>query len=189
MIHHLSFRQGSSVSDRIPADFSSVQYATISDAIQLIKTVGKGCFMGKTDIKIAFLIIPIHPDDYVLGMFWKGNYYYDKCMPMACSSSCMTFELFSSALEWIAHDKLKINHLVHVLDDVFIVAPTYDLCQPQMTLFLDLYHYLGVPIAPEKTLGPSTVLSLVGIELDVINSEARLPEDKLNRCNQIITDF
>lgn len=51
MIHHLSFPQGSSVNDGIPAEFSSVHSATISDAIQLIKTVGKGCFMGKTDIK------------------------------------------------------------------------------------------------------------------------------------------
>ena len=79
MIHHLSFPPGSSVNDGIPAEFSSVHYATISDAIQLIKTVGKGCFMGKTDIKNAFRNIPIHPDDYnVLGMFWKGKYYYDK---------------------------------------------------------------------------------------------------------------
>lgn len=190
MIHHLSFPRCSSVNDGIPADFSSVHYATISDAIQLIKKVSKGCFMGKTDIKNAFRIIPIHPHDYnVLGMSWKGQYYYDKCMPMGCSSSCSTFELFSSALEWIARDKLKINHLIHVLDDFFIVAPTYDLCHRQMTLLVDLCHYLGVPIAPEKTFGPNTVLSFVGIELDVINSEARLPVDKINKCNQIITDF
>lgn len=39
-------------------------------------------------------------------------------------------------------------------------------------------------LAPEKTLGPSTVLSFVEIGLDDINSEARLPED-----NQIIEDF
>ena len=108
---------------------------------------------------------------------------------MGCSSSCRTFELFSSALEWITRDKLKINHLAHVLDDFFIVAPTYDLCQRQMKLFVDLCHYLAVPIAPEKTLGPSTVLSFVGMELDVINSEARLPEDKLNKCTQIIAHF
>ena len=146
MIHHLSFPQGSSVNDGIPAEFSSVHYATISGAIQVIKTVGKGCFMGKTDIKNAFRIIPIHPDDYhVLGMFWKGQYYYDKCMPMGCSSSCRTFELFSSALEWIARDKLKINHLDHILDDFFIVAPTYDLCQRQMTLFVIYVIIWGFP--------------------------------------------
>ena len=73
---------------------------------------------------------------------------------------------------------LKINHF---LDDFFVVAPTYDLCQRQMTLFVDLCHYLGVPMAPGKTLGPSTVLSFVGTELDVIKSEARLPEDQFNK--------
>ena len=126
LIHHLSYPRGSSVNDSIPPEFSSVYYATIGNAIHLIKTVGPGCLLAKTDIKNAFRIIPIHPNDYnLLGMQWNGKYFYDKCMPMGCSSSCSTFELFSSALEWVARDKLKINHLVHVLDDFFIVAPTY----------------------------------------------------------------
>ena len=32
-IHHLSYHQGASVNDCIPAEFSSVHYATINDAI------------------------------------------------------------------------------------------------------------------------------------------------------------
>ena len=152
MIHHLSFPNGASVNDSIPTDFSSVHYATISDAIHMNKKVGKNCFMGKTDIKNAFRIVPIQLNDYnVLAMILKEKYYYDKCRPMGCSSSCSTFELFSSALEWIAQDKLKINHLIHVLDDFFVVAPTSALCEKQITLFVEMCHYLGVPIAPEKT--------------------------------------
>jgi hypothetical protein len=67
--------------------------------------------VSKTDIKVlSGLIIPVHPDDYdLLGMKWRNQYYYDKCMPMGCSSSCKTFEVFSTALEWIAVDKLKSN--------------------------------------------------------------------------------
>ena len=37
MIHHLSFPDGSSVNDFIPKEISSVQYASIHDAIDLIK--------------------------------------------------------------------------------------------------------------------------------------------------------
>ena len=36
-----------------------------------------------------------------------------------------------------------------------------------------------MPMAPEKTIGPKTVLSLAGIELDTCKSEARLPQDKI----------
>ena len=64
----------------------------------MIKQLGQGCFLAKTDIKSAFRIIPILPRDYdLLGIFWQGKYYYDRVMPMGCASSCRTFEMFSTA--------------------------------------------------------------------------------------------
>ena len=102
MIHHLSFPKGTSVSDGIPDIETSVRYATVDDAIRLIKQAGSGCFLAKTDIKHAFRIIPINPADYhLLGIKWRQFYYYDRAMPMGCSSSCRTFEAFSTAVEWI----------------------------------------------------------------------------------------
>ena len=44
-------------------------------------------------------------------------------------------------------------------------------------------------MAPEKTVGPSFVLSFAGIELDTIKMEARLPEDKLTKCPSLIREF
>lgn len=38
---------------------------------------------------------------------------------------------------------------------------------------------LGLLLAPEKTEGPSTILSFLGITIDMINIECCLPEDKL----------
>ena len=128
LIHHLSFPKGFLVNDGIPTEHTSVSYASIGDAIRLIKLAGPGCFLAKTDIKNAFRIIPINPADYnLLGMCWNGLYYYDRCMPMGCSSSCRTF---STAVEWIAHHKLKIDHILHLLDDFLIVAPASEFCQP-----------------------------------------------------------
>ena len=87
MIHHLSFPKGTSVNDGIPDVETSVHYATVDDAIRLIKQAGPGCFLAKTDIKNAFRIIPINPADYhLLGIKWRELYYYDRAMPMGCSS-------------------------------------------------------------------------------------------------------
>ena len=103
IIHHLSYPDGSSMNDFIPEQFSSVQYASIGDAITLIKSLGKGCYMAKADIKSAFRIIPIHPDDYhLLGMKWNNSYFFYRCLPMGCSSSCAIFEAFSIALNIIS---------------------------------------------------------------------------------------
>ena len=125
MIHHLSFPDGSSINDSIPFEFTSVNYARVDDATALVKQLGPGCFLAKTDIQNAFRIIPIRPADYdLLGMSWEGKFYYDKAMPIGCSSSCRTFEIFSSALEWVAHNHLNIPHLIHILDDFLMGAPT-----------------------------------------------------------------
>jgi hypothetical protein len=81
-------------------DNTSVHYATVADAIRLIKAAGKGCFLVKTDIKNAFRIIPIRPEDHcLLGMKWRGKYYYDRCLPMGAASSCKTFETFSTTIQ------------------------------------------------------------------------------------------
>ena len=190
LIHHLSYPRGSSVNDGISPDHTSVSYATISDSIRHIKAAGRGCFLAKIDVKNAFRIIPIRPLDYgLLGMRRRNLYYYDRCMPMGCSSSCKTFEILSTAMEWIAQNKLRINHIIHLLDDFLIIAKSQSLCQEQLKLFLDLCSYLGIPMAPEKTCGPATTLSFAGIELDSVSFEARLPLDKIDKCLGLIANF
>lgn len=190
LIHHLSSPKGSSVNDGISPEFSSVRYSTIADAIRHIRAVGTGCFSSKTDIKNAVRIIPVHPTDYnLLGMKSRDQYYFDKCMPMGCSSSCHTFELFSSALECMAQIKLHINHIIHLLDNLLIITASHDICQRQLNLFGDLCGHLGIPIAPEKTCGPATTLSFAGIALDTIQLEARLPAENILKYKDLISDF
>ena len=188
LIHHLSFPRGSSVNDGIPRDFSSVHYASTDDAISLIKQLGSGCFMAKTDIASAFRIIPIHPHDFrLLGMKWQGNYYFDRCLQMGCSTSCSIFESFSTALEWIAKKVLGTQAIIHILDDFFIVADTEAACGAQLEKFLTLCDDLGVPIAEGKTMGPFTSLQFAGISLDSITMQASLPDDKLAKCREQLT--
>lgn len=70
-----------------------------------------------------------------------------------------------------------------------IVAPTRQLCLDQLQLFLDTCQYLGIPMAPEKSIGPLTTLSFAGIELDSKLQVARLPQDKLKKCHELLSDF
>lgn len=109
-------------------------------------------------------------------------------MPMGCASSCKTFETFSTAIEWIAQNKLGIANLIYLLDDFPLIQPTGDQCSLSR-LFLDLCDFLGLPIAPEKTFGPSTILTFAGVELDTIRCESRLPEDNLLKFQQLIDNF
>ena len=98
-------------------------------------------------------------------------------------------KIISTAVEWIARHKLSIEFILHLLDDFLIIVPSYEVCSQSLDLFLSLCSYLGIPMAPEKTVGPSTTLSFVGIELDSISMEARLPHDKIKKCTTLISHF
>ena len=90
--------------------------------------------MAKTDVKSAFRIIPIHPNDFaLLGMKWQNSYYFDRCLPMGCSSSCAIFEAFSTVLEWLAINRLGVSGVLHILDDFLFIADSQDKCHADLT--------------------------------------------------------
>ena len=190
VIHHLSYPHGHSVNDGISRESSSVHYATVGQAIQHILTSGQGCYLAKTDIKSAFRIIPVAPADYHLLWFhWDGLYYYDRCLPMGCSSSCSIFESFSSALEWIIKQRLSHVQVIHILDDFLFIAPTLSLCSAALSLFQTICLDIGVPLAPEKTVGPSQVMEFAGILLDTLDMSASLPQDKVTKFTSCLNDL
>ena len=112
-------------------------------------------------------------------------FYYDLTLPMGCSASCQLFERVSTAVQWIANTKLKCN-MVHYLDDFFLASIFEDMGKRQLELFLHMCQDIGLPMAPEKTCLPSTVMSFVGYELDSVMREVRLPLDKLKHCAEEI---
>lgn len=192
LIHHLSYPRSdsTSVNNGISPDFSTVQYAGIQEAINQLKLCGTGAFMSKTDIKSAFRIIPVHESDYnLLGFSFQNFYYYDTCLPMGCSSSCKIFETFSTALEWIAIQKLGCTHVVHILDDFFFIEKTYDAAFSSLQAFMNMCDSIGVPLAQEKTFLPSQQMSFVGIQLDSLTSTASLPYDKVLKAKEVLEVF
>ena len=120
--------------------------------------------MAKTDISDAFRLIPLHRSQcHVTGLEWNGKYYFDKCLPMGCSSSCKIFARSSSGLEWILKN---ITSLVKILDDFLSVESSDATCHKNLYICIALREFLDVPIAHDKTAGPSTDLVFLGIKID-----------------------
>ena len=71
--------------------------------------------------------------------------------------------------------------MLHVLDDFLFLSHSREGCKEALDTFLEMCTEIGVPIATEKTEGPSQILTFLGIELDTTTSEARLPKDKLQK--------
>ena len=54
---------------------------------------------------------------------------------------------------------------------------------------LGLCKILGLPMAADKTEGPATKLTFLGIELDTMEMRASLPADKLEELRDLLTEW
>ena len=190
LIVDLSYPSGHSVNDGIPKDLCSLNYITIDDAVNHILELGCGTHLAKIDIKNAFRLIPVHPTDrHLLGMQWKDGIYIDTCLPFGLRSAPKLFNILAEFMAWILKQQ-GISHLLHYLDDFLILGPpASNVCQQHLDAVKQVCDMLGVPLALEKVEGPTTCLSFLGITLDTVNMEARLPEEKLQRIQLLVAEW
>ena len=67
----------------------------------------------------------------------------------------------------------------HYLDDFTLVEkPRSQQCKRNLQVALATCEEVGFRVAPEKTEGPTTSLSLLGVEFDMELMELRLPQKK-----------
>ena len=91
VIHDLSYPKGDSINSTVSKEYATIHYQPFDDLISVIKLLGSGTLVAKTDIESAFRLMPIHPHDYnLLGFVVDGKFYYDRCLPMGSSVSCRT---------------------------------------------------------------------------------------------------
>ena len=189
-IYHLSYPEGDSINDYIPKDPYALQDVRVDDAIRILKSLGPGSFMAKTDLKSAFRLIPVHPEDWhLLGIYWQQQYYVDLYLPFGLRSAPFLFNQLSDALEWVLKHNYGLQHVLHILDNFFIAEPSRLQCLSSFSKLLRFFMSIKAPVVASKTLGPSQVLEFMGIELDSTRMEARLPEDKLRRARDLLNSF
>lgn len=179
-----------SLNNLINKEEFSLKYVTIDQAIAIIKCNGEGSLLCKTDITDAFKIIPIHPSLWPFhGIKWDLQYYFYNKLVFGSRSSPKIFDTLSTAVCWIARHRFGIHNILHLLDDFLTVDPPYSNAEKTMTNLLDIFSRLGIPIASHKTVGPTTCLEYLGITLDTVNMEARLPSEKIDRIVALLNEF
>ena len=159
----MSYRLGNSVNSYIDPDLSSVEYNSFDKVLNTTSVIG--------------------PEDFELfGFKFKGLYFHDKCLPMGCSASCALFEnnFFIFGMERSASESIE-----HYADD-FLFAGRADSseCTNLMSNFSSLCQELGVPLAVEKTIGPSCVITFLGLEIDTLEIVIKIPPPKLSEVQQ-----
>ena len=190
LITDLSFPYGKSVNDGINPDITSLTYIRVDDVAQQVITLGRGAMIAKTDIEAAYRLLPIHNDDkHLLGMLWEGRVYIDTALPFGLRSAPLIFTALADGLEWVLQQR-GVSYVAHYLDDFITVGPpSSDQCHRNQTILFDTCKELGVPLAPHKSVGPTTCLVFLGIEIDSRAMELRLPQDKLQALKELLKEW
>ena len=88
LILDLSWPDGHSVNDGIDPDLCSLSYVSIDDAVRAATRLGQGALLAKVDIKSAYRMVPVPPEDkLLLGMSWSGALYVDAALPFGLCSA------------------------------------------------------------------------------------------------------
>lgn len=191
LITHLSAPEGNSINDFIDPKYCSVKYSSFDEAVTLIQSQGPACLIGKMDLKSAFRLLPIHPSDFcLLGIKFQDCYYFDKCLPFGCALSCALFEKFSNFLHWALSHTTKSSNICHYLDDFLFVGPNAsNECDRLMQQFSHICKDLGVQIAADKTEGPTTNITYLGLGIDTVSQTLFIPHDKVTSLNDQLRDL
>lgn len=171
LIVDLSAPDGGSVNNGIECGLCSLQYVSVEDIVHKIERMGKGTLLAKVDLKAAYRMVPVHPQDrLLLGMEWEGQVYVDTALTFGLRSAPQNFNALADAVEWIARHRgiLEVNHY---LDDFIIIgSPQSKGCANSLEVKLETCRQLGVPIAVHKCQGPTTYVNLLPTQLRRVSS-------------------
>ena len=186
----LSSMHGHSVNDGIVKEMCSLHYPSIDDATTKITTLGKGAMLAKMDIRQAYRNIPVAPDDkHLLGLQWNDQIYIDQVLPFGNSSASIIFSAIADALLWIML-KEGVSWGIHYIDDFLTMGvPNSQECLQNTQIMQSVCDEAGLPMEPSKSVGPTTLLVFLGILIDTVEGELRLPQDKLSQLQATISQW
>ena len=146
LIIDLSSPKGLSVNDGIATDLSSLCYTSVDHLCSIILSVGKEAQLVKADIKEAYRMVPVHPDDQpLLAVQWTNRVFIDKALPFGLRSAPKIFSALADAIQWVLCHH-GITNLLHYLDDFIFVAKTSADTEAQKCTLVDTWLSLGVPL-------------------------------------------
>ena len=193
-IFHLSYPKSgkTGINSSISKGDFSLQYTAIDNAIKGIISLGQGCFPAKTDTESAFRLIRLRPSDYeLLGCIGR------------VATTTLTFSLRVNKCpllvqfiircnrmdppQWVPHF-VCLSYPRWLFDHrtSHILTPFQQSRQQSLSSMLLTFTNLGVPIAANKTEGPSTTLEFMGVILDTVRMEARVPGDKVEHIQAFL---
>ena len=126
----------------------------------------------------------LYPQQWHLFWFkFNNEYYHFVRLPFGCPH---LFTMLSESISWIAKNNYNINVIFHLLDAFLTIDKPSDCGFRTMALSSLIFNKHNIPLSAKKTIGSTFVLEYLGIILDTVKMQARLPIDKVKRITSFI---
>lgn len=190
VIHHLSYPfHGDSINASTQEE--KIKLGNFDQAANAIKNLGADCYLIKLDVEAAYKQVPVRKEDWhLLGLKWKGKYYYERVLPFGLKSSCRLWELYATALHKILEKILKnVTIIIHYIDDFLFVVKLQSDAELALKQALEICNELGIPMAQDKVEGPCHKLIFLGIQICTQTMTASLDNIKLFQLQQLLNEW
>lgn len=198
VVLNVSSPKGLSFNDNVEQE--SVERVSMSSARNVsfvIHEAGKNAIMSKIDMKDAYKMVPAPIADLRLqGFSLLGKYFVETQQIFGSQKAVENFDRLSNTVHRISIIESDVNpgQVPRQLDDVICVSPAGSgNCKKFSDTFLGNCKKLQIPLAPncpnlEKAFYCSTYGKILGIFFDTTTLSWRLPEDKIQKTLQAISD-
>ena len=173
--------EGVSINCYMEQTFKSFSYNsidTVSDSMT------RGCYMAVTDITAAYRTVMVRPCDRTYqGLVWpiegESRFVQDNYLSFGTRVAPYIFNAITDAVARYvtAHGYFCINYL----DDFLVMGSSYKNCRAAQLFLHKTLRALGFYISYNKVRSPSQVQLYLGVELDSLEMQLRLPEEKLDK--------
>lgn len=182
--------QGCSVNDHMQGLTKDFSMKSVDDVSNLLL---EGDYMCVLDIQSAYRAVPINPDHRRYQGFswrWEGEarYFTDNRMCFGLRCAPYYFHLISQFIYYIFATGFGLK-AVNYADDFLIMSGSYNQSLVDQSCAVSAIRYLGFSVAWAKLSPPSTVAVYLGIEIDSLNMELRLPSDKLSKLCSLLENL
>ena len=179
-------RPDTSINDYMDTTAKKFVFSKVDDAVAVSSQDGTGAVI---DISSAYRSICIHPSNrQFCGFVWDfglgqgEQYFQDNVMCFGIRSACY---IFNSVTDFV---RRHLQHLgvtvINYLDDFYIPGDNFSVGQENQVLLIRTLRHMGFGINWSKATSPSPIVKYLGIEIDLVSQELRLPADKLLKAKQ-----
>jgi len=183
-IHNLSHPfAGDSVNSLVPDEEATMSYQSFEEFVDMVRRAGPGAELGKFDLTDAFKHVVVHPDYWHLLGLHAGTgaareYFVETTLPFGHRKSPAIFTRYGKALQCVA-GKFGASRMFNYMDD-FATAekPGTGQCGANLKALRAACDLVGFEVQERKVEGPTTCLTVLGIEVDSVKWELRIDPEK-----------